>query len=358
MKVPGIEDLQDCIRAAVADGRPLRIRGGGTKDFYGEAIAGDVLDVRALQGIVAYAPGELVVTARAGTPLVDIEAALAAHDQMLAFEPPHHGQGATLGGIVAAGFSGPRRAYAGAVRDFVLGVRIVDGTGEALAFGGQVIKNVAGFDVSRLMTGALGTLGVLTEISLKCLPRPKSETTRVIDCSGAEAVQRVNAWGGKPLPISATCYLQQRLWVRLSGAPAAVASALPVIGGQEADGSGFWPGLRDHALDFFGPASRGDATLWRLSVRSTAPWTDFGDEQLLEWGGALRWIITRDAAEAAALRRWASEQGGHATLYRGADKSVGALHPLPAPLLALHQRLKQVFDPAHILNRGRLYAGF
>ena len=201
---PPVAQLRDRIRAAAADGQPLRIRGGGTKDFYGEVIAGDIVDVREVAGIVAYEPGELVITARAGTPLADVEAALAEHDQMLAFEPPHHGATATLGGIVAAGFSGPRRAQAGAVRDFVLGVRVVDGTGEALAFGGQVIKNVAGFDVSRLMTGALGTLGVLTEISLKVLPRPRAEMTRVLGCSGPQALQRVNAWGGEPLPVSAT----------------------------------------------------------------------------------------------------------------------------------------------------------
>jgi glycolate oxidase FAD binding subunit len=277
---------------------------------------------------------------------------------MLAFEPPHHGEGATLGGIVAAGFSGPRRAYAGAVRDFVLGVRIMDGTGEALAFGGQVIKNVAGFDVSRLMTGALGTLGVLTEISLKCLPRPKSETTRVIDCSGAEAVQRVNAWGGKPLPVSATCFHGGRLWVRLSGAPAAVADGIDAIGGREMDSSGFWRDLRDHALDFFAPALRGEATLWRLSVRSTAPWSNLPGEQLIEWGGALRWVMTSDRSAATPLRAWASQYGGHATRYRGPDTSDGAFHPLPATMLELHRRLKDVFDPRHILNRGRLYAAF
>jgi len=202
---PALSAVRERIRAAAADGRPLRIRGGGTKDFYGGALDGDVVDVASLAGIVAYAPGELVITARAGTPLDEIEAALAEHDQMLAFEPPRHGGRTTLGGIVATGFSGPRRAQAGAVRDFVLGVRIVDGTGEALKFGGQVIKNVAGFDVSRLMTGALGTLGVLTEISLKTLPRPRRETTRVIDCGGADALRLVNEWGGKPLPVSATC---------------------------------------------------------------------------------------------------------------------------------------------------------
>ena len=349
--------LQDRIRAAAADHRPLCIRGGATKDFYGEPIAGEPLDVRELAGIVAYAPGELVVTARGGTPLADVENVLAENGQILAFEPPQHGPGTTLGGVVAAGFSGPRRAHAGAVRDFVLGVRIIDGTGEALAFGGQVIKNVAGFDVSRLMTGALGTLGVLTEVSLKCLPRPRAEVTRSIDCSGADALRLVNEWGGKPLPVSATCWHGGRLWVRQSGAPAAIASAGAIIGGRETDGDAFWRSLRNQTLDFFVPALRGAATLWRLSVRSTAPWADLQGEQLVEWGGALRWLITQDASAAATIRAWSAEHGGHATLFRGPDKSAGAFHPLPAPVFALHQRLKQVFDPRRILNRGRVFAG-
>jgi len=347
--------LRDRIKGAVADGRPLRIRGGGTKDFYGEALAGDVLDTRELSGIVAYAPGELVLTARAGTPLGEIESALAAHDQMLAFEPPQHGTDTTLGGVVASGLSGPRRPHAGAVRDFMLGVRIVDGTGEALAFGGQVIKNVAGFDVSRLMAGAFGTLGVLNEVSLKLLPRPRAETTRTVDCSGPDALRLVNEWGGKPLPISATCFHAGRLWVRLSGAPAATASAAPIIGGDECDATAFWRALRDQTLDYFAPAMRGDATLWRISVRSTAPWSGLPGEPLVEWGGSLRWLSSTDASGAAAIRQWSSEQGGHATLYRGPDKSAGAFQALADPLLGLHRRLKQVFDPHGILNRGRMY---
>ena len=216
MTHPEIERLRDRIRAAAAADEPLCIRGGGTKDFYGEAIEGEPLDVRQLNGIVAYAPAELVVTARAGTALADIEESLGANGQMLAFEPPRHGPGATLGGIVATGFSGPRRPHAGAVRDFVLGVRIVDGTGEALAFGGHVIKNVAGFDVSRLMTGALGTLGVLTEISLKCLPAPKAETTRVVECSGAEAASRCRSRPRAFAPDGSGCACRARR-VRLRG---------------------------------------------------------------------------------------------------------------------------------------------
>ena len=353
-----VDRLQDRIRAAVSQRVPLRIRGGGTKDFYGDALVGDPLDVRDVRGIVSYAPGELVLTARAGTPLEDIEQALAEHAQMLAFEPPHHGEGTTLGGVIAAGLSGPRRSQAGAARDFVLGTKVIDGTGTPLAFGGQVIKNVAGFDVSRLMTGALGTLGVLTEISLKCLPRPRVEMTRAVACGAARALSLMNEWGRKPLPISATCHHGDRLIVRLSGARAAIEEAEAIIGGEEIDGASFWPALRDQTLDFFAPARDADATLWRISVRSTAPWSEWAGDVLVEWGGALRWLACRNPIDAQALRAWAAEQGGHATLFRGRDKSVGCFHPLPAPMLALHERLKQVFDPHRILNPGRMYAAF
>ena len=355
MEDTAIAALQDRIRAAAADRRALRIRGGGTKDFYGETPTGDALDVRAVNGIVAYAPGELVLTARSGTRLAEIEDALAAHRQMLAFEPPRHGDGTTLGGVVASGFSGPRRPHAGSARDFVLGTRVIDGTGTSLAFGGQVIKNVAGFDVSRLMTGALGTLGVLTEISLKCLPRPKVETTRVVDCDAGDALRLMNEWGGKPLPISATCFHQGKLSIRLSGAFAAVSSAAPIIGGEEVDGLEFWRALRDQTLDYFHPAIDGDSTLWRLSVRSTAPWVNWPADVMIEWGGALRWLVCKTPVAPESLRAWASDHGGHATLYRG-RKTAGAFQPLPPPMRVLHERLKQVFDPHGILNRGRMYA--
>jgi glycolate oxidase FAD binding subunit len=350
--------LKDRVRAAAATMQPLFIGGGGTKTFYGEACTGERIETAAVAGIVAYAPSELVITARAGTPLAEIEHTMAENGQFLAFEPPRFAAGGTLGGAIATGLSGPRRPYAGAVRDFVLGMRIVDGTGEALAFGGRVMKNVAGFDVSRLQTGALGTLGIITEVSLKCLPQPKAEATVVQTCTPGESIRRVNAWGGKPLPLSATCYCAGKLWVRLSGAQSAVSAATQSIGGERVDhGKEFWDSVRDHAHPFFSAAQSDDRALWRLSVKSTAPHADLEGEQLIEWGGALRWLVAARDADRKAIRAWAKSHGGHATLFRGSEAS-DVFAPLDATMAMLHKRLKATFDPHGILNRGRLYADF
>jgi glycolate oxidase FAD binding subunit len=346
------------IRDCAAREAPLAIVGGGSKAFYGNPVDGETLDTREHAGIVDYEPTELVVTARAGTPLATLEAALAAERQMLAFEPPHFSDGATLGGTIAAGLSGPRRPYAGAVRDLVLGVRVVDGHGRHLAFGGRVMKNVAGFDVSRLMTGAQGTLGVITEVSLKCLPRPAAEATLTFECPADDAIRRVNEWSGHPLPLSATCYVDGRLAVRLSGAAPAVEAAARKLGGDALPGAdAFWRSIRDQTHPFFDVA-RGDA-LWRLSVKSTAPFTDFDGLQLVEWGGALRWVRAGEghALDAARLRAFAASHGGHATAFRGGSASDGIFHPLAPAVMALHRRLKEAFDPVRVLNRGRMYAG-
>jgi glycolate oxidase FAD binding subunit len=351
MSADFIPDLCKRVAAASAGRAPLRIRGGGSKDFYGGALRGDVLDMAAYSGIVAYEPRELVLTVRAGTPLAQVESALAAERQMLPFEPPHFAGGtATIGGTVAAGLSGPRRPYAGAVRDFVLGARIVNGKAEDLSFGGRVIKNVAGYDVSRLMAGALGTLGAITEVSFKVLPRPPSEVTLGYQVDEAEAIRRVNAWAGQPLPITATAWLGGRLLVRLAGAQSAVHAARAKMGGDEAtDLPDFWPALRDHRIAFFA----GDEPLWRVSVPQTTPPMDLGATPLVEWGGGLRWL--RGANDAVRIRAEAARAGGHATLFRGGDKSVGVFQPLAPALLKIHQRLKSAFDPAGIFNPGRMY---
>jgi glycolate oxidase FAD binding subunit len=354
---PALEALQVRIRTAAEKKQPIRIKGGGTKDFYGSALEGDVVETQIYAGIIDYEPSELVLTARAGTSLAAIERAMRARGQMLAFEPPHFAEGGTLGGAIASGLSGPRRPYAGAVRDLVLGVRILDGVGDDLSFGGRVMKNVAGFDVSRLMAGALGTLGLITEVSLKCLPLPKSEATVAFDCSADQAIRMANEWAGQPLPLSATCYHDGRMQVRLSGAAPAVAAAITKIGGQRvADAGGFWTSVRDHAHAFFAPAGSGAKALWRLSVKPTAPYTDLGGDQLIEWGGGLRWLSAGERTDPQKVRSWAAAQGGHATLFRTPAKSVPVFHPFDDVTAELHRKLKSVFDPHGILNRGRMVA--
>jgi glycolate oxidase FAD binding subunit len=341
-----MQEIAERIRAARD---PLRIRAGGSKDWYGENATGEVLDVSAHRGIVSYEPSELVLTAKCGTPLAEIEALLDAHGQMLGFEPPRFGPASTLGGTLACGFSGPRRPYAGAARDFVLGMEIVDGSGQHLKFGGQVIKNVAGYDVSRLMVGALGTLGVLLAASLKVLPKPQAELTLQFECDEAEAIRRMNEWAGKPLPLSATAWLSGMLCVRLSGAHSSVAAAHRKLGGEiSGHGEEFWTGLRNHSAAFFGDG----APLWRLSLPSTTAPPSLPGKQLITWGGAERWL--KSDAAAAEIRARVAAHGGHATQYAG-DKAGGVFHPLPEALMKYQQRLKQQFDPRGILNPGRMY---
>jgi len=337
--------LADAVRWAAGARRKLRILGSGSKQFYPAAIEGDVLRVAGHCGIVDYDPAELVLTARAGTPLAEIEQALAAHGQMLAFEPPQFGGGGTLGGCVAAGWSGPRRAYAGAVRDFVLGVQIVDGRGQRMHFGGRVIKNVAGYDVSRLMVGAQGALGVLLEISLRVLPS-RPEMTLQLSLDEANAIERVNRWAARGLPLSASCHHAGILSVRLAGAPAVLDRVSKEIGGEVLqDGGQFWRSIRDHTAPFF--ASSRD--LWRASVPATALHLNVGGEQLIEWGGALRWI--EGDLDARTLRCEVEARGGHSLLFRSSRADAASLRPALSPALAkLHIELKRVFDPHAVLN--------
>ena len=346
-----IQQFSETISKAAAEHTHVRIRGSGAKDFYGLALIGDALDTRPCSGILEYEPTELVLTARAGTPLRDVEAALAKNRQMLPFEPPHFGAAATLGGSVACGFSGPRRAAAGSARDFVLGVRMLNGLGEDLHFGGKVMKNVAGYDLSRLMTGSFGTLGLITEVSLKVLPVPEQELTLRLEMDEAAALDSMSLWAGKPLPLSASCHVNGALYLRLSGAGSAVEAARRKIGGERvADGTTFWQSIREQTHPFFA----GTAALWRLSIKPTTAPLGLGP-QLIEWNGGLRWFSANISPSLAF--ETAQRAGGHATLFRGGDKRLG-IQRLPTNLLAIHKKLKRVFDPEGILSPGRIHADF
>jgi glycolate oxidase FAD binding subunit len=358
---PALARLIDQVEQALHSRSPLDIRGGGTKLFYGGAAVGRLLDLLELRGISSYEPSELVVTARAGTPLAELEAALAERGQCLPFEPPRFAPGGTVGGMVAAGLSGPSRASVGSVRDHVLGLTLLNGRGELLSFGGQVAKNVAGYDVSRLIAGSMGILGVICEVSIKVLPLSVATATLSFECDAASAVQRLNGWASQPLPINATAWCEGRLNVRLSGAAAAVAAASDKLGGEtmpaEAAGA-WWTGVRDQTHEFFLPdaAAHGEAeTLWRLSVPTTAAPLTLAGRQFIEWNGAQRWW--RTSASASQVRAVAGGCGGHAVLHRGADRSAGAFSPLNETLMRIHRGLKQAFDPSNIFNPGRLYAG-
>ncbi len=368
------------IRDAAQAGTPLRIRGGGSKDFYGQALRGEVLDMPAYSGVISYEPSELVVTVRGGTPLAELEALLAGQGQCLPFEPPHFGPHATVGGMVASGLSGPARASSGAVRDYLLGAVLLNGKGECLTFGGQVMKNVAGYDVSRLMAGTLGTLGVLLELSLKVLPVAPGEATLM--CSSLpqqKALDLLNRWGGQPLPLNASCWVrdesaapaQDFLFVRLRGAVAAVEAACPrmmadvqAAGGQavpmdNTQAGADWNACREQTLPFFARPPSDDACLWRLSVPQTAPAMDLPFAPLIEWHGGLRWLWA-PASAAAQLRQLAAQAGGHATLFRRAALMPADLPVLPVftPLSPVQSRiqreLKKQFDPAGIFNPGRM----
>jgi glycolate dehydrogenase FAD-binding subunit len=360
------------VRSARAAKTPLEIRGGGTKAFYGEPPDADrpaaPLDVTPLAGISSYEPSELVVTVRGGTPLAELEATLAEKGQCLPFEPPRFGDaadapgaGATVGGMVAAGLAGPARAAVGGVRDYVLGAKLLNGRAELLSFGGQVMKNVAGYDVSRVLAGSMGILGVICEVSLKVLPVAPATLTLRLELDAAAAIRRVNEWGGQPLPLHASAWWAGTLVLRLSGAAAAVRAAAATIGGEVVEpamAAAFWAGLRDHRDEFFVGALRaidGGAALWRISVPSTTPPLALSGEQLVEWGGAQRWLCT--SAPAATLRNAAEAVGGHAVLFRGKDKSAGAFAPLAPPLDRIHRELKLAFDPDGVFNPGRLVPG-
>lgn len=364
------QHLIDQVRAAIAARTPLRIRGGDTKAFYGEPVTGQPLDMRDWSGIVSHEPTELVITVRAGTPLAEVTAALAEKGQHLPFDPPRFGEGATIGGVVAAGLAGPARATVGGVRDFVLGAQFIDGQGDWLTFGGQVMKNVAGYDISRSLAGSMGTLGVISHLSLKVLPVAPAEATLVFNLGQRDALEQLHRWGGQPLPLNASCWVRddtapdapELLFVRLRGAVAAVESACERMtreaGGQRMDNAQAgpdWAACRDQTLPFF-TAPSPELCLWRLSLPQTAPVLDLPFAQLVEWQGAQRWLWA-PASAAAQIRAAVAAVQGHATLFRaGADGAPGVRRfDTESPALqTITQRLRAAFDPHGIFNPGRM----
>ncbi len=375
-----LAQLQDQINAARADKKTLRIRGSGTKDFYGNALgAFAVLDTRSHSGITSYEPSELVVTVKAGTPLTELESILLEKNQYLPFEPPSFSSGGTVGGMVASGLSGAARAVVGSVRDHILGVQIVNGAGEVLNFGGTVMKNVAGYDVSRLMAGSMGTLALMTEVSLKVLPIPVADATLMCQIGQAAALKLMNQWRAQPLPINSTAWVRDDtaspaadyLFVRLRGAKAAVDSALGLIqqGIEAAGGTATpmdataaakdWRTANNHQMPFFTKPPADDLCLWRLSIAATTPALDLPYPQYLEWQGAQRWLWAK-ASERDALQAIASKASGHACLFRSstsgleADKANGAFQPLAPVLAKINQGLRDQLDPHQVFNTGRI----
>ncbi len=342
-------ELQALVSGAIRRHSPLNIQGGGTKQFLRPPGSGETLDVTPHRGIINYEPSELVITARAGTPLRELENALAGESQMLAFEPPHFGEGATLGGTLACGLSGPRRAHCGGARDFILGMRIINGHGEVMRFGGEVLKNVAGYDVSRLMVGAYGSLGLILDASLKVLPRPETEITVVLTYSQSAGLAFVSSLARRSLPVSATLVERDKVCFRLSGSADAVTAAHKQLGGESHETTAFWNAVKEHQHNFF----RIERPLWRLTLPAHAPLVDLDGEYLIEWAGALRWL--KSDIDPVRIKKYVREYGGHARRFDGADTALLEHADLPEPLMRLHARTRAAFDPLRIFNPGCLH---
>jgi len=346
------ESLVERIRIAHSLNMPLQIVSGNTKHFLGRQPKGERIDVANHTGILSYEPTELVLTVRAGSLITDVQKQINEFGQCLPFDPPKFGSAATIGGSIASGLSGPARPYLGSLRDFLLGVTCINGRGELLRFGGQVMKNVAGYDVSRLMAGAMGTLGLILDASFKVLPMADAEQTQVYEMSENTAIEQMNKWASKPLPLSAACYLNNELRIRLSGHELSVATAVQKLGGtQDVQGKAFWTALREHTLPHFTTAE----ILWRLAVPPATPPLRLSGKTLVDWGGGQRWLSIQ--GDDRAIRRVVEAVGGHATRFRGGDRTSGVYHPLASGIFLLHRNLKTAFDPSGILNPGRLYEG-
>jgi len=343
--------LAEQVRDATARRTPLRIVGGDTKRFLGRHGTGAGLHTTSHAGIVSYDPAELVITVRAGTPLREVEATLAAQNQRLPFEPPSFGESATIGGTVACGLAGPSRVAFGPLRDYVLGVRMLTGDGRVLRFGGEVIKNVAGYDVSRSMAGAFGTLGILLDVSLKVLPCPPSSRTLSLERGAEDALVELGRLGGTAMPLTASCWFGGSLALRFEGTERTLDDVQRRVGGTTVDdGAGLWRSIREHTHPFF----LAREPLWRLYVPAAAPALWMTGAPLIEWNGLQRWY----ALDSDAVFETATVAGGCATLFRH-DGRADAVFARPAEaLVRLHGSLKKIFDPAGILNPGRMYADF
>ena len=348
--------LQEKVQQAIADKQCLRIQGGNSKAFYGNEIETDsILDISQHSGVISYEPSELVITVRAGTKLTELESLLASQKQLLPFEPPIHAENSTIGGVVAAGLSGPRRPFSGALREHILGATIINGQGQIIRFGGQVMKNVAGYDVSRLMAGSLGSLGVLLDISIRLMPAPISEITFAIDANNEKAITLFNQWRPTPLPISATCFYEDCLYVRLSGGYRAISSFSKVMQGEVLDNAeSFWYAVRNQTHEFF---QHKDKPLWRLSFPPATPaLRRFEKDTLIEWGGAQYWLFSN--APTNIIRGVAIKNNGHATLFKGDQPGVNHFPPLSSELVTLQKQLKRSLDPHGVFASGRLYKDF
>lgn len=350
--------LQSSVKDAIDKQTPLFIHGGNSKLFYGNSVDAAPLDVSQHTGIISYDPTELCITVRAGTLLSDIEKILQAENQILPFEPPQYTANTTIGGALAAGISGPRRAYSGSVRDAILGVKIINGEGEIVNFGGQVMKNVAGYDLSRMMVRSQGTLGVILEASIRLLPKSKHEVTLSFNGDQAFALDYFESSRIQQLPITASAWFNEEAYLRLSGSEKSLENtskdlhhsldAKPIDNTKE-----FWADIRDHKHHFFG---RTDKPLWRLSL---PPASDvikqMNDNQFIEWGGAQRWVNTNTPAN--IIQSSANNRNGYATLFQGDIPETPCFPILDKTLMKFHKQLKDNMDPHGIFNPGRMYSG-
>jgi len=360
-------ELLEQAQCAKASGQNLYVFGGASKASPTPPPGSLPLCTAGHSGVIDYHPSELVITARAGTPIAQLSELLQANGQYLPFEPRQFNGLATLGGSVAEGLSGPRRPWSGSVRDYVLGCQLISGEAKLLRFGGQVMKNVAGYDVSRLMAGSRGWLGVLTEISLKVLPAPRAVTTQCLQYTPAESIAAYFKWYRQGLPVTGVMHDGTSLFVRLEGNENGVRQAAQTIGGDDVLGNAatttvttttatttttstaatadIWSALREHTLPFFNDPR----VLWRLSVPVGTRFNNLPGNALMDWAGAQWWL--KSDADPAVILAIAQESGGHACAYRDGQRLPGGSSPEPG-LQQLAARIKAQLDPHSLFNPG------